>query len=160
MCIRDRDGLARCRVDITGLQTRAGQYGTLFCEAETKVTTRCQESDPNNPYQFPYDVSDVSNDLATKKHVQNCNAGDFVALALYVVSTEEKSTANSGEPYLEVHGVDMERAHSGPIRLWQHDQTDMEQGKVYIIRGLRVAVETYWSNDLWKYAPTGPTANV
>ena len=40
------------------------------------------------------------------------------------------------------------------IRLWRFEQEDMEKGSIYVIRGLRVVLETYWCNIESKYMPT------
>ena len=79
--------------------------------------------------------------------------GESVALVVRVLRAEQKYTSKSGEPYLEVFGVDMNKAPVGPLRLWMYQEGDLLDGNLYILRGLKVAFETYWDDSSGKYIP-------
>ena len=67
-------------------------------------------------------------------------------------SVEEQYTT-TGELYLRVHGFDMDGTATGAIRLWRYSANDIIAGQIYVIRGLKVVEETYWSAEAWKYVP-------
>ena len=43
----------------------------------------------------------------------------------------------------------MDGMEVGPLRLWNHDECDVEIGHFYIVRGLKVATERVWDGDKW-----------
>jgi hypothetical protein len=101
---------------------------------------------------FEYETSAVAPDFATVDHIQEYPKGHFVALVIRPQSVEEQYTTGR-EPYLRVHGFDMDGTATGAIRFWRYTASDIISGKIYIIRGLKVVEETYWSDDAWKYTP-------
>lgn len=105
------------------------------------------------PNVFPYDVSAVSQDLATWAYIQGCSIGQFVSLVVSVLSVEHKWTDSAADPYEVVYGRDMDAVATGALRLWRFEEGDLKQGSIYIIRGLKVVAETRWSHELYKYAP-------
>ena len=66
---------------------------------------------------------------------------------------EQSETSATQEPFLVVHGIDMDGAMVGPIRLWRWMTGDaaFQTGDVYIIRGLKVVKQTVWSGEQWAY---------
>ena len=64
--------------------------------------------------------------------------------------------ANVGTPYLHVSGVDMNGENVGPLRLWNHDESDVEIGNICILRGLRVATERQWNGEKYVTEREGP----
>ena len=68
-------------------------------------------------------------------------------------SVEEKTTSDKGEPYLVVHGIDMDGKATGPLRWWRFSPEDVEEGSIYIVRGLKIVTDTQWSHDHGKYMP-------
>ena len=102
---------------------------------------------------FPYDASVETVDFATPAYAAACNLGDIVALVMRPYSVEAKTTSDKGEPYLVLYGRDMSGQPIGPLRLWRHQEGDVEAFSTYIIRGLKVVTETVWSADLNKYVP-------
>ena len=141
-------------VDMVGLKPRGGQIGVLYWDAQTQLVKRLEQYDRNVPRSFPYDKTEVSNDLATCEFIQTAQVGEFVALVLRTNSVEDGATS-AGEPYLTIYGLDMDGVAVGPLRLWRWTQAEsgIAIGSVYIIRGLEVAKETTWSDDAWKYVP-------
>ena len=67
-------------------------------------------------------------------------------------SVEEQWTQGD-ESYLQVHGYDMDGVATGALRFWRHEVGDIIEGKIYLIRGLKVVDQTYWSDDAYKYVP-------
>ena len=59
--------------------------------------------------------------------------GSHVSLVLQVLVAEEKTTQDNGEPYLTVHGADMEHQSTGPIRMWRFGAGDIEAGQIYVL---------------------------
>ena len=98
-------------------------------------------------------MSQVTNDFATCAHAQEMAVGETVALSVRVLRWEEKYTKQSGNPYLEVYGVDMNKSAVGPLRLWDHEEGDLAEGNTYILRGLKVNFGTYWDDSANRYIP-------
>ena len=67
---------------------------------------------------------------------------------------EQKTTFDKGEPYLEVHGVDMDRVPITALRMWMFEEGEIVPGNLYILRGLRVAPDRVWDDAAWKYVPS------
>ncbi len=57
-------------VDMVGLKPRGGQIGVLYWDAQTQLVKRLEQYDRNVPRSFPYDTTEVSNDLATFEFIQ------------------------------------------------------------------------------------------
>ena len=146
------DDFIGCSVDIQGLRPRPGQMGTLYWSAATSIVKRPDSHESDIPLEFEYDTTATTKDLATISHMQEYNKGDYVALVIRPQSVEEQWTQND-ESYLLVHGYDMDRVATGPMRFWRHELGDIIEGKIYLIRGLKVVDQTYWSEDVYKYVP-------
>ena len=80
--------------------------------------------------------------------------GEFFALVIKATSVEQKTTFDKGEPYLEVHGVDMDRVPITALRMWMFEEGEIVPGNLYILRGLRVAPDRVWDDAAWKYVPS------
>ena len=152
------NGLIGRLVDIAGLMTRPGQHRNLYWSKDTVVTARMELTHSDQPPVFTYEASVETVDFATHAYAAACNLGDFVALVVRPYSVEAKTTSDKGEPYLVIHGRDMSGQHIGPLRLWSHQEGDVKEYSTYIIRGLKVVIETVWSADLNKYVPRGDKA--
>ncbi len=146
------ESLLGCLVDIDGLRPRAGQGGTLYWSEAARIVKRFDKVDAGGPFVFEYETKAVTQDLATMAHIQDYSKGDFVALVIRPQSVECRYT-EAGESFLLVHGYDMNGAATGTLRFWRHEDGDITEGKIYIIRGLKIVDETYWSDDAWKYVP-------
>ena len=94
----------------------------------------------------------IAADFATIAHIQEYPKGQFVALVIRTQSVEEQYT-QANEVFLLVHGFDMDGVATGALRFWRYAEGEITQGKIYIIRGLKVVEAMYWSEDLWKYVP-------
>ena len=140
-------------VNIDGLKPRAGVFGSLHWTSQTLITFCIEARDADRPPAFFYDVRHVTKDFATQAYVQQMKVGETVALVVNVLRAEQKYTSKSGEPYLEVFGVDMNKAPVGPLRLWMYQEGDLLDGKLYILRGLKVAFVTVWDETVGKYIP-------
>ena len=139
-------------VDVQNLRPKPGQTGLLHWEETTRVVKRMVKTDGGVPQAFPYDTSAVSQDLATCGYIQDSQLGQFVALVLLVISVEDKWTEATGDPYALVYGKDMDGVAT-TLRLWRFEEGDVQQGLIYIVRGLKVVADTYWNADQWKYVP-------
>ena len=102
------------------------------------------------------DVSTYSKDFASWGFATQGTIGEFFALVIKATSVEQKTTFDKGEPYLEVHGVDMDRVPITALRMWMFEEGEIVPGNLYILRGLRVAPDRVWDDAAWKYvlAPT------
>ena len=86
----------------------------------------------------------LGKDFATKEFVQTQAAlGDYVALALRILVADAKYTEGN-EPYLSICARDVDGALINNLRLWRFLEDDVSAGKCYIVRGLKVVLETYW----------------
>ena len=137
-----------------------GQIGLLHWDEQTTVVKLlANQFSPNrtstvsHDFAFQYDTSTVSQDFATWAYIQECSLGQFVALVVSVLSVEHKWTETTEDPYAVVYGKDMEGSATGALRLWRFEEEDVQQGSIYIIRGLKVVTDTCWNQDLYKYAP-------
>ena len=137
-------------VNATKLQPRAGQLGVLRWTDETRITSCLEPVHTDGPYVFPYDTT-LSYDFCTSSFAHECQVGEHVGLVLQVLMAEEKYTNNSGDPYLEVHGTDIEGAMVASLRLWRYANGDLTEGNTYIIRGLKVMLAKQWDAEQWKY---------
>ena len=153
------EGLIGCLVDIGGLRPRAGQLGTLYWQESTTMVKRLEPFHTNTPPMFEYETSAVTQDLATMAFIQDLSKDDLAALVIRPQSVEQSWTQGN-EPFLIVHGYDMNNAATGALRLWRHETGDMTAGNIYLIRGLKVANKNYWSDEDWGYVPTGDGAKV
>ena len=98
----------------------------------------------------PYDASSVGSCFASYQYAQECEVNTFIDLVLFVKACEQKETT-TGDSFLQVYGIDIDGHNIGPIRLWRFGQQDMEARVVYIVRGLKVVMESYWCNTQLKY---------
>ena len=146
------ESILGCLVNVHGLRPRAGQMGTLYWSELARIVKSLEQVDAGVPPVFEYETAAVTQDLATMAHIQDYPKGDFVALVIRPQSVEARYT-EAGEPYLLVHGYDMNGAVTGALRFWRYEDGDIIEGKIYIIRGLKIVDETCWSDDAWKYVP-------
>ena len=140
-------------LNVSSLRTRPGQVGVLVWSDDTQLSRNMEENDTSMTPAFPYDTSSTCKDFATLGFVQEMKFGDYVALVIKLLEVETKTTADKGEPYLLITGVDTENAVVGHLRLWRFEESDVVEGNVYIVRGLKVAAETSWDEGKWKYVP-------
>jgi len=139
--------------DARGLKPRMGQVGVLQWDAGTNLALRLEDHDTESPRIFPYITDAISDDFATKAHMQGAAVGTFIALVLRAQAVEERVSDYTGDSYLVVHGIDMDGSMVGPLRLFRFDSDDMDFGRVYIVRGLKVVVDTQWSYEQHQYVP-------
>ena len=102
---------------------------------------------------YPYDTSAFWDDFATMTTVQAASLNSQVALVIRVLMADEKYTQDKCEPYLVVHGVDMEGTPTPPIRLWRFGTGDLVEGRTYVMRGLKVVADRYWDDNTWQWMP-------
>ena len=137
-------------VNAIKLRPRPGQCDMVFWTEETRITLCLDTMHRNGPYVFPYDMT-LCPAFCTCAFVQHCNLGDHVSIVLRVLGVTPKQTQGSGDPYLEVIGIDMDQTMVTPLRLWRYQDGDMEENKTYIIRGLKVAPAKVWDAHQWQY---------
>ena len=51
-------------------------------------------------------------------------------------------TNDKGEPWASVYGLDIDGTYLGPLRMWLFEEEDITASQTYILRGMRVVVET------------------
>ena len=95
----------------------------------------------------------MTQEFATWTYVQQCNLGQFIALVFSVLNVEDKWADGTGDPYAVVYGLDMDRMPMNALYLWRFEEGDVEQGHIYIARGLKVVPDTYWNTEQFKYVP-------
>ena len=66
----------------------------------------------------------------------------------------EQKYTKSSEPYLLVHGFDLERIATGSLRFWRHEQKEDSKcfGQLWFIRGMKVEYSKFSSPDWTKVA--------
>ena len=69
-------------------------------------------------------------DFASLAIVPSAAMNSFVSLVLRVHMTKEKTTSGKGEPYLVVHGIDMDGCTISPLRLWRFEASDVRDLQV------------------------------
>ena len=134
---------------VKNLERRPGKE-ELFCTDNSVITTCLEANDSHGPARFAYDVSKVTKHLATMEVAMQASLGNFIDLVLRVDSVDElqiQSGPNVGAPYLQVSGVDMNGENVGPLRLWNHDESDVEVGNICILRGLKVGTERQFNGE-------------
>ena len=145
-----RDIAISSLVDITGLKIRAGQINMFYCSEATVV------SNSTDPQTFEYETAG-SDDLATMSYINECNVGIFVDLVIHTTQVEARlsneQTADE-QPFLLVHGYDMESVPTGSLRFWRYEDGDIAEGKTYIVRGLKVVDDKWWCDGAG-YVPRG-----
>ena len=52
------------------------------------------------------------------------------------------------QPFLLVHGYDMETVPTGALRFWRYEDGDIAEGKTYIVRGLKVVDDKWWCDGV------------
>ena len=77
--------------------------------------------------------------------MRECAVGTYVAIAMRIIAMQPKWTLTN-EPYLQLMGVDTEGDVVGPLRLWQHEEGDIELGRAYVVRGLKVVYDRAWDS--------------
>ena len=140
-------------VNVKNVERRPGKE-ELFCTDETVITTCVEPTGGGSAARFAYDVSEVTKHLATKAYATQAGLGSFVDLVIRIDAADElpiQSGPNQGETYLQVSGVDMDGDQVGPLRLWEHTESDVEAGSIYIFRGMKIASERTWDDASWKW---------
>ena len=136
-------------VNVTNLERRPGR-DELFCTDDTVITTCLEPTEGVGSAPFTYDVRQVTKYLATLEFGTKAPLGHFVDLVLRVGAVDElsiQSGPNVGSPYLQVSGWDMDGVDVGPLRLWNHVVGELDVGKIYILRGLKVSTERQWNGE-------------
>ena len=90
------------------LKPRPGQIGVLYWTEHTRTVLRLEDNDRGDVAIYPYDVTTFTNDFAAISTMQAEKVGSRVSLVLQVLVVGEKATQDKGDPYLTVHGVDMD----------------------------------------------------
>ncbi|MDA8609297.1 hypothetical protein N9L19_00165 [bacterium] len=139
--------------DVTGLRPRNGLAGVLYLWEHTKGFRRLEAHDFSFPFVFPYDMTAVLNDFATRISVQYRHPGAFANVAWQVQQVQDKLTNDPGYPNLVVYGTDMEGEPVGPLRQWRYEEHGMRKRPTHITQGLNVVRETTWSHDDGRYVP-------
>ena len=136
-------------VNAKNLERRPGKE-ELFCSDDTVISSCLEHSDRHGLAHFTYDVRDVTKHLATFEFGRQTPLGQFVDLVLHVDSVDQlsiQSGPNFGSVYLQVYGVDMDGVTVGPLRLWNHEEGDVQVQSICILRGLKVAPEKLWNGE-------------
>ena len=147
-----RDIAISSLVDITGLKIRLGQINMFYCGEATVVSHHHSTA----PDAFAYENMSLD-DLATMSYINECNVGIFVDLVIHTTQVEARlsneQTADE-QPFLLVHGYDMESVPTGSLRFWRYEDGDIAEGKTYIVRGLKIVDDKWWCDGAG-YVPRG-----
>ena len=147
-----RDIAISSLVDITGLKIRAGQINMFYCGEATVVSNHHSTA----PHAFAYETAGLD-DLATMSYINECNVGIFVDLVIHATQVEARLSNEQTldeQPFLLVHGYDMESVPTGSLRFWRYEDGDIAEGKTYIVRGLKVVDDKWWCDGAG-YVPKG-----
>ena len=139
-------------VDITGLKIRAGQINMFYCGEATVVSNHHSTA----PHALAYETAGLD-DLATMSYINECNVGIFVDLVIHATQVEARLSNEQTldeQPFLLVHGYDMESVPTGSLRFWRYEDGDIAEGKTYIVRGLKVVNDKWWCDGAG-YVPKG-----
>ena len=52
---------------------------------------------------------------------------------------------------MQVSGRDMHGVNVGPLRFWRYTENEVQPGRTYVFRGLKVVSAQLWSDEQWKY---------
>ena len=135
---------------VSALKPRPGNKGVLYWTEDTKVSVQLEGVDLGGPPVFPYDVC-VSPYFATMAFAGEVKLGDHIALVSRHYRWILEKTYDWNEGYLGVQGVDIEGVPTGALRFWRFEEGDIAEGCAYIARGLKVAAERRWDDELRKY---------
>ena len=147
-----RDIAISSLVDITGLKIRLGQINMFYCGEATVVSNHHSTA----PHAFAYETAGLDH-LATMSYLNECNVSSFVHLVIHATQVEARLSNEQTideQPFLLVHGYDMENVPTGALRFWRYEDGDIAEGKTYIVRGLKV-VDYKWWCDGAGYVPKG-----
>ena len=73
----------------------------------------------------------------------------FKAYSVQLKYTQE----GTGEPYLDVQGLDCQGAGVPSLRLWRFPEDAVVEGGIYLARGLRITSGRAWDHTLQKWTP-------
>ena len=131
---------------------------TLKWGAETALVMESQAQE--TVQVFPYEKYTVyEQHYASLSFVESdeCSVGMVVSLAVRVVDLEEAWVRDRAEPHAKVMLVDADRAHIGPIHLWDFLPSDLQVDGIYMFRGLKVGVRRVYNETAqqWQRSPSG-----
>ena len=147
-----RDIAISSLVDITGLKIRLGQINMFYCGEATVVSNHQSIA----PHAFAYETAGLDH-LATMSYLNECNVSSFVDLVIHATQVEARLSNEQTideQPFLLVHGYDMETVPTGALRFWRYEDGDIAEGKTYIVRGLKVVDDKWWCDGAG-YVPKG-----
>ena len=130
-------------VRVYGLRAKQGYVGILTWEADTKLVCLGPFGSASGP-TCPYMNSAATDGLATCNSVHHKSLGEYVDFVIKVNSAQEYMSSINGEPYLRIHGFDMENNHVWPLFMWRFKEGDLVNNRIYILRGMKVVKETQW----------------
>ena len=124
----------------------------FYCGEATVVSNHQSTA----PHAFAYETAGLD-DLATMSYLNECNVGTFVDLVIHATQVEARLSNEQTideQPFLLVHGYDMENVPTGALRFWRYEDGDIAEGKTYIVRGLKVVDDKWWCDGAG-YVPKG-----
>ena len=63
----------------------------------------------------------------------------------------EAKYSKTDEVYVQVYGVDSEGTPTGSMCFWRFGDEEIVEGRIYIVRGLKVVMGQAWDDDAQKY---------
>ena len=90
----------------------------MFYCGEATVVSKHQST---APHAFAYETAGLD-DLATMSYLNECNVGTFVDLVIHATQVEARLSNEQTideQPFLLVHGYDMETVPTGALRFWR-----------------------------------------
>ena len=91
--------------------------------------------------------------LATCNVVCQQNVGDMIDFVIKVNSVQENQHTISDEPYLCISGSDMDGVNVRPLFMWLFKEGEIVTQRIYILRAMRVCLETCWCEWSHCYVP-------
>ena len=109
---------------MSALKSQPGQAGFIHWTENTEMSLCFRPIS----FTFPYDAkSDYSKEFASMAFARDCRVGTYAAIAMRIIEVEPKWTAQN-EPHLQIMGFDTDGGEVGPLRLWQHEEGDINLG--------------------------------
>ena len=140
--------------DVIGAKPRVGQVGVLYADDSTRFVNKLEPADGGGFPTFQYITTQACDTFGTMARAQEVILGMHIDLVLRIFIVEERCTQDSRqESYLSINGLDMDGETVGPVLLWGYVAGEVQNGSIYIIRGLKVVQAKRWSLEEGKYVP-------
>jgi hypothetical protein len=140
--------------DVIGAKPRVGQVGVLYADDSTRFVNKLEPADGGGFPTFQYITTQACDTFGTMARAQEVILGMHIDLVLRIFLVDERYTQDARqESHLSISGLDMDGETVGPVLLWGYVAGEVQNGSIYIIRGLKVVQAKRWSLEEGKYVP-------